>query len=220
MKTGYLNILFDLDGTLTDSALGICKSVQYALKQYGIEAGLEEIKPFIGPPLHQSFINSYGFSEKEAFRAVEHYRDYYRETGIYENRLYPSVPEMLKALAGGGRKLFVATSKPTVFAEKIVRLFNLHRYFTIIAGSNLDGTRVEKSEVIGYVLDNIARPDRTETVMVGDRRHDIGGARALDIDSIAVTYGYGSLEELRKAGPDHIAHSVRELKELLLSLPQ
>ncbi len=217
MGKTYKNILFDLDGTLTDSAQGICKSVQHALKQYGIEAALEEIKPFIGPPLHQSFMEQYGFSEKKAFQAVGYYRDYYRETGIYENKLYQSVPGMLESLAAEGKELFIATSKPTVFAEKIVKHFNLHRFFTIIAGSNLDGTRVEKSEVIEYVLTNIANLNKAETVMVGDRKHDIRGARTRDLSSIAVTYGYGSLDELKSAGPDHIAHSVEELEELLLS---
>ncbi len=216
MGIKYSNIIFDLDGTLTDSAEGITRSVQYALSRYGITASGEEIKPFIGPPLHYSFMKEYGFSEKKAFQAVEHYRDYYREKGIYENRLYPSVTKMLEAFANNEAKLYIATSKPTVFAEKILKHFVIDNFFKVIAGSNLDGTRVEKKEVIGYVLNNSGRTDKSETVMIGDRKHDIRGAQAWKLDSIAVTYGYGSLDELIAAKPTYIVHSVVELSELLM----
>ncbi len=216
MGIKYSNIIFDLDGTLTDSAEGITRSVQYALSRYGITASEEEIKPFIGPPLHYSFMKEYGFSEKKAFQAVEHYRDYYREKGIYENRLYPSVTKMLEAFANNEAKLYIATSKPTVFAEKILKHFVIDNFFKVIAGSNLDGTRVEKKEVIGYVLNNSGRTDKSETVMIGDRKHDIRGAQAWKLDSIAVTYGYGSLDELIAAKPTYIVHSVVELSELLM----
>ncbi len=216
MGIKYSNIIFDLDGTLTDSAEGITRSVQYALSRYGITASEEEIKPFIGPQLHYSFMKEYGFSEKKAFQAVEHYRDYYREKGIYENRLYPSVTKMLEAFANNEAKLYIATSKPTVFAEKILKHFVIDNFFKVIAGSNLDGTRVEKKEVIGYVLNNSGRTDKSETVMIGDRKHDIRGAQAWKLDSIAVTYGYGSLDELIAAKPTYIVHSVVELSELLM----
>ncbi len=216
MGIKYSNIIFDLDGTLTDSAEGITRSVQYALSRYGITASEEEIKPFIGPPLHYSFMKEYGFSEKKAFQAVEHYRDYYREKGIYENRLYPSVTKMLEAFANNEAKLYIATSKPTVFAEKILKHFVIDNFFKVIAGSNLDGTRVEKKEVIGYVLNNSGRTDKSETVMIGDRKHDIRGAQAWKLNSIAVTYGYGSLDELIAAKPTYIVHSVVELSELLM----
>jgi len=216
MGIKYSNIFFDLDGTLTDSAKGIIRSVQYALSRYGFTASEEEIKPFIGPPLHLSFMKEYGFSKKKAFQAVEHYRDYYREKGIYENQLYPSVTKMLEAFAKNGAKLFIATSKPTVFAEKILKHFAIDNFFEVIAGSNLDGTRVEKKEVIGYVLKNAVNADKSETVMIGDREHDIKGAHSLELDSIAVTYGYGSLAELKTAKPTYIVHSVDELSKLLL----
>ncbi len=216
MGIKYSNIIFDLDGTLTDSAEGITRSVQYALSRYGIRASEEEIKPFIGPPLHLSFMKEYGFSKKKAFQAVEHYRDYYREKGIYENQLYPSVVKMLEAFTNNEAKLFIATSKPTVFAEKILKHFAIDNYFSIIAGSNLDGTRVEKNEVIGYVLNNTVNVDKSETVMIGDREHDIKGAQAWKLDSIAVTYGYGSLDELKAAKPTYIVYSTNELTELML----
>jgi len=216
MKKNYKQILFDLDGTLTDSAEGVTRSVQHALKQYDIDATLEELKAFIGPPLHQSFIEVYGFSEQEAYRAVEYYRDYYRDVGIFENKVYPRIPELLKNLYNNRKQIYLATSKPTVFAEQILRYFKLDHFFTTIAGSNLDGTRVEKKEVIAHVFEENGGLNAKETIMVGDRKHDIIGARAWNLDSIGVTYGYGSLEELQEAGSTMIAESVPELQELLL----
>jgi len=218
MDVRYKNILFDLDGTLTDSADGVTRSVQYALKKFGIETTEEELKFFVGPPLSWSFENNYGFSKTKALQAVDYYREYYREKGIYENKLYPLVPEMLESLKRSGAKLFVATSKPTIFAEKVLHHFNIDRYFITIAGSNLDGTRVEKSEVINFILKNNSALDKKEAVMVGDRKHDIRGARNCDLDSIAVTYGYGSITELTAAEPTHLIHSVPELTEFLLAM--
>ncbi len=217
MKKKYNHILFDLDGTLTDSAEGVTRSVQHALKQYNIDATLEELRSFIGPPLHHSFIEVYGFSPVEAHRAVEYYRDYYRDTGIYENKVYPDIPELLDNLYRNGKKIYLATSKPTIFAEKILSYFNLDHYFTTIAGSNLDGTRVEKREVIAQVLEENDGLKAKEATMIGDRKHDIIGARAWNIDAIGVTYGYGSLQELQEAGSTMIAASVPELQILLLN---
>ncbi len=217
MKKKYNHILFDLDGTLTDSAEGVTRSVQHALKQYNIDATLEELRSFIGPPLHHSFIEVYGFSPVEAHRAVEYYRDYYRDTGIYENKVYPDIPELLDNLYRNGKKIYLATSKPTIFAEKILSYFNLDHYFTTIAGSNLDGTRVEKREVIAQVLEGNDGLKAKEATMIGDRKHDIIGARAWNIDAIGVTYGYGSLQELQEAGSTMIAASVPELQILLLN---
>lgn len=213
----FSHILFDLDGTLTDSAEGVIRSVQYALQMYGIEASPEELRSFVGPPLHWSFENSYGFSKTKAFQAVEYYREYYREKGIFENRLYPFVTEMLDALLKSGASLYVATSKPTVFALQVLQHFNVDRYFVTIAGSNLDGTRVDKSEVIDFVLTNNRDINKNRAVMVGDRKHDIIGARTCGLDSIAVTYGYGSPTELTTAEPTFIVNSVEELSEFLMS---
>jgi phosphoglycolate phosphatase len=211
------HILFDLDGTLTDSVEGVTRSVQYALQMYGIEASSEELRSFVGPPLHWSFENNYGFSKSKALQAVEYYREYYREKGIFENRLYPNITEMLDALLKRGADLYVATSKPTVFALQVLQYFKIDRYFTTIAGSNLDGTRVDKSEVIDFVLSNNEDIDKNRAVMVGDRKHDIIGARTCGLGSIAVTYGYGSPIELTTAEPTFIVRSVEELSELLLS---
>ena len=217
MKNEYNHILFDLDGTLTDSAKGVTKSVQHALKQYGINASLEELKSFIGPPLHQSFMEVYGFSKQEAYRVVEYYRNYYSDVGIFENKVYPDIVELLENLNKSSKKVYLATSKPTFFAEKILKHFKLDHYFTTIAGSNLDGTRVEKKEVIARVLEENRMLIINESVMVGDRKHDIIGARAWNLDSIGVTYGYGSFKELQEAGSTMIAESVPELQKLLLN---
>jgi len=215
MSKKYANILFDLDGTLTDSADGVTRSVQYALKMYNINTTTDELKPFIGPPLHYSFQEIYSFSEAEAYRAVEFYRDYYRDRGIYENRLYPGIAEMLIKLQQKGMQLFVATSKPTVFARRVLEHFGIDRYFKLITGSNLDGSRVQKAEVIEAVINEAGGLEPETTVMVGDREHDIFGARAHNLYSIAVSYGYGPLEELLAAKPSAIVHSVRELAETL-----
>lgn len=213
----FSHILFDLDGTLTDSAEGVTRSVQYALQMYGIEASLEELRSFVGPPLHWSFENSYGFSKTKAFQAVEYYREYYREKGIVENRLYPDITKMLDALMKSSASLYVATSKPTVFALQVLEHFNIDRYFTTIAGSNLDGTRVDKGEIIYFVLTNNRDIDKKRAVMVGDRKYDIIGARTCGLNSIAVTYGYGSPTELTTAEPTFMVNSVEELSEFLLS---
>ncbi len=217
MADRYKYILFDLDGTLTDSAEGVTRSVHYALSKFGIQTPPEKLKLFVGPPLQKSFEKVYGFNESQSRRAIDYYREYYREKGIYENKLYPSIPEMLRTLKKEGKKLYVATSKPTVFADKVLRHFAIDSYFISIVGSNLDGTREEKSAVISYLFANNGELEKTKTVMVGDRKHDIRGAKGCGLDSIAVTYGYGSAEELQEAGPDYLVHSVRELKELLLA---
>ena len=212
----YNNILFDLDGTLTDSAEGVTRSIRYALLKFGIESHTDDLKSFIGPPLQQSFQIHYGFSEAKAIQALNHYRDYFREKGIFQNKLYPYVTETLEELAANGINLFLATSKPTVFAETVLQNFQIKNFFSLIAGSNLDGTRVEKSEIIAFVLKQLGNHDKAETVMVGDREHDIIGARECGLDSIAVTYGYGSLSELTSARPTYMADSIPELRALLL----
>ncbi|MBW6464038.1 MAG: HAD family hydrolase [Firmicutes bacterium] len=216
MNTIYKYILFDLDGTLTDSAEGVTRSVSYALSKYGIKTNPADLKTFIGPPLQLSFRQVYGFSEEKAREAVEYYRDYYREKGIFENRLYPGIKDMLKRLSEKDIKLFVATSKPTLFAKKILDYYEVGRYFELIIGSNLDGTRVDKTEVIQAVFEKAEIPDKNLAVMVGDREHDLIGAQKHNLDSIAVSYGYGTLEELKAANPTAIAHSVEELSSKLL----
>ena len=212
----YDLVMFDLDGTLTDPREGITKSVQYALARFGIyEHDLDNLVKFIGPPLKDSFMKYYSLDERQAWQAVLAYREYFAEKGIFQNAVHPGIPELLHKLKKMGKKLAVATAKPTVYSEKIVEYFDLARYFSLVAGSNLDGTRVKKSEVIGYALEEAAGGVKSGAIMVGDREHDIIGARENGIDSIAVTFGYGAKEELEKARPTYLAGSVDELARIL-----
>ncbi len=214
---GYTLILFDLDGTLTDPKPGITRAVRYALSRYGISVtDLETLTPFIGPPLHHAFTRYYGFDVRQARQAVNYYREYFADTGLYENAVYPGIPSLLDRLRSAGRRLIIATSKPTIYAQRIVDHFGLGAYFTQVVGSDLDLTRTDKAQIIGDILNGYPDVAREETVMVGDREHDIIGARAHHLDTIGVTYGYGSLAELRAAGVTAIAGSVEELADLLI----
>ncbi|MBD3918537.1 HAD family hydrolase [Paenibacillus sp. PR3] len=211
----YNHILFDLDGTLTDPGVGITKSVQYALRKFGIEEDCDALKSFIGPPLQVSFRERYGFSEEQVTEAIAYYREYFSEHGIFENDLYPSMKESLETLIEAGCTLHVATSKPTVFAERILHHFDINSCFKSVAGSFLDGTRSDKSEIIAHVLQDqgIAAVD---AIMIGDRKHDLIGASNNQVASIGVAYGYGSLEELTACEPTTIVNDVRELVEWLV----
>lgn len=212
----YNVILFDLDGTLTDPLEGITKSALYALDKMKIDAGnTASFKSFIGPPLRTSFQESYSLSEEEAHRAVELYREYYAVRGMYENKVFPGIPELLATLRQEGKRLFVATTKATVFAEQVLKHFQLDNYFSMIIGSNLDGTRSNKAEIIKCILDTLPDVLKENVVMVGDRMFDIDGARANGITSIGVRYGYGTEEELATARPDYLVSSVAQLKMLL-----
>lgn len=212
----YQVIIFDLDGTITDPKTGILNSILHALTRLGIrERRPDELISFIGPPLHRSFQERYTLDEKTARLAVSYYREYFAGTGIYENAVYPGMGELLEKLNRDGRVLCVATAKPTIYTEKILDHFRLGGLFSHVAGSNMDGTMTEKDEVIASLLERLPEHPADRTVMVGDREHDILGARANGIRSIAVAFGYGSLDELTAAGPDHLAHSVAELRELL-----
>lgn len=210
-------ILFDLDGTLTDPAAGITKSVDYALRYFGIHTdNLNSLCKFIGPPLKESFMRYYGFDETQALLAVEKYREYFKDKGIFENELIDGMDGLLRRLAVDGRRLIVATSKPKVFADIILKHFDLMKYFSLVCGSELDGTRVMKSEVIRYALEGAGACDLSKAVMVGDREHDVIGAADAGIDSIGVLFGYGSPEELRTAGATLIAENAEELGNILI----
>jgi len=212
----WQHILFDLDGTLTDPKIGITKSVQHALFSFGIHVeNLDELTCFIGPPLGESFMRYYGFDKEKAAEAVKKYREYFSVTGIYENAIYPGVPALLESLKKQGKELILATSKPTVFAKKILEHFDIAHYFRFAAGSELDGTRVKKAEVIAYALENCGISDTAACVMVGDREHDIIGAREVGMQSVGVLYGYGDREELQKAGANRIVATVAELATVL-----
>jgi len=211
------SLLFDLDGTLTDPVIGITKSVDYALKYFGIHTeDLRELCRFIGPPLKDSFMGYCGFGEDQALEAVEKYREYFREKGIFENKLIEGIDILLKRLADDGRQLIVATSKPQVFAEIILDHFGIRKYFSLVCGSELDGTRVNKDEVIRYALDQAGIRDLRTAVMIGDREHDVIGAGKEGIDCIGVLFGYGTREELQAAGAALIVETVEELGTVLL----
>ena len=208
-------LLFDLDGTLTDPMVGITSSVQYALEKFGIHVRyLKELIPFIGPPLAESFQKFYGFSKEDAERAIQYYREYYAPKGIFENEVYEGIPEMLAHLTEAGFTLLVATSKPTVFARKVLKHFGMEDYFSFVGGSELDGSRTKKAEVISYILKTCGI-EAKEAIMIGDRRHDIEGGKACGLESVGVLYGYGTEQELTEAGADHIIRTVAELEDYL-----
>ena len=210
-------LLFDLDGTVTDSQLGITRSAAYALERFGIHVDdPSTLKFFVGPPLHDTFKEHYGFSPEEADRAVATYREYYREKGIFENEVYSGIPELLKELNAAGRTVILATSKPEVFAKQILEYFSLSQYFRHIAGAELDGVRNNKDEVIEYAIELSGVTDRSQCVMIGDRKHDIIGAKKTGLSSLGVLYGYGDRAEHEAAGADVIAESVAELRDVLL----
>lgn len=208
-------LLFDLDGTLTDPMVGITSSVQYALEKFGIPVRyLKELIPFIGPPLAESFQKFYGFSKEDAEKAIQYYREYYAPKGIFENEVYEGIPEMLAHLTEAGFTLLVATSKPTVFARKVLKHFGMEDYFSFVGGSELDGSRTKKAEVISYILKTCGI-EAKEAIMIGDRRHDIEGGKACGLESVGVLYGYGTEQELTEAGADHIIRTVAELEDYL-----
>lgn len=210
-------LLFDLDGTLTDPAIGITNAVQKALSYFRLpEEPRENLYKFIGPPLVDAFMEFYGFSHADAETALKVYRSYYREIGLFENHVYEGIPEMLYALRSAGKTLAVATSKPEEFSVRILEKFGLAQYFHYICGASFDESRAQKEQVIAYALQKCGVQNRGEVVMIGDRKHDILGAKINCLDSIGVLYGYGNRTELETAGADAIAESVCSLQNLLL----
>ena len=212
----YKNLLFDLDGTLTDSKEGIVNSVKNALNHFKITVkDEEELNRFIGPPIWDTFPKFYNFNEDETKIAVEKFREYFREKGIFENKLYSGIEDLLNELYKTDKRIFLATSKPEVFAIKVLKHFNLDKYFTYIYGATLDNSRAKKGEIIEYILKE-HNLKIEETIMVGDRAEDIIGANENNIDSIGVLYGYGDYEELSKVGATYIVEDIKELGEKLL----
>ncbi len=220
MITNKNYILFDLDGTLTDPKVGICTCAQYALKAFDIEEpDLDKLEPFIGPPLKDSFMQYYGLSEEQALVAIEKYRERFSVTGKFENKIYEGIPALLSDLKDYGYHLAVASSKPECFVKDILNHFNIAKYFEVIVGSELDGERVEKAEVIHEALNQLfhyGKIRKDQVVMIGDRKFDVEGAKDMGVASIAVTYGYGSREELTLAQPDYIVESVAEVHSLFM----
>lgn len=211
-------ILYDLDGTLTDPKVGITKSIEYALAHFGIYVeNLNELTKFIGPPLRDTFREHYSFSDSDVKVAVDKFQEYFAEQGLYENIIYDGIAEMLRAQYEDGRKIVLATSKPQVFAHKVLEQFEIDKYFELIVGSELSGERSDKAEVIKYAVDTLAINPR-DAIMIGDRKYDVIGSRAHGIDSIGVLYGYSSKGELREAGANYIVETVEELGEKIIDL--
>ena len=212
----YDVILFDLDGTLTESAEGITNSVIFALDKMGVkETDKEKLKAFVGPPLDESFMKYYGFDKEGAKGAIENYRIYYREKGIFEAPLYANVKDILVQLKNMGKKLFVATSKPEVFAKQILERWEIVHLFIDIVGSNLDGSKINKDEVITSLLERNGIINKERVLMVGDRKHDVLGAKMVGIASVGVLYGYGDYDELKNAGADYIVEKIEDILNII-----
>ena len=208
----YTTVLFDLDGTLTDPGIGITNSVSYALSKWDIAVNdRRELYKFIGPPLLESFARFYGFSEEQCLQALKYYREYFSKKGIFENTVYDGIEDLLKELKMRGKKIVLATSKPEEFAKRILVHFHLDGYFDFIGGASMDEKRNKKGDVIAYVLENIEEQNRDRIIMVGDREHDVLGAKEHGIGCIGVLYGYGTREELEKAGALYIASSIADI---------
>ncbi len=212
-------LLFDLDGTLTNPQEGITKCVQHALHAFNIdETDLEKLIPFIGPPLIQSFMDFYNFSEEQAKKAVAVYRERFGTVGLFENFPYPGIADMLAELKAQGRVLAVASSKPTVYVRRILEKFELAQYFDVIEGSNLDGTRVDKKEVIAEVLAQLGHPPADDLLMIGDRKFDVIGAHEMGFGCVGVRFGFAAPDELEESGAVYIADTVHDLHRYLLSV--
>ena len=210
-------LFFDLDGTLTDPALGITNSFKYALEYFGRKIpSYETLCTFIGPPLNDTFKNLLNFEDEKIPEAIKKYREYFAEKGLFENSVYPEIPELLSELKQAGKKLVVATSKPEDYSVRIIEHFGLTQFFENVCGSLHDTTRTTKDEVISFAIERNNISDKSKILMIGDRKHDILGAKKVGIKSCGVLYGYGSLEELQTAGADYIAKDISQLRSILL----
>jgi len=208
----YKYILFDLDGTLTNPEIGITTSVMYALEKFNIKVeDRKELHPFIGPPLLYSFQTYYGLTEEESELAVKYYRERFSVKGLYENEVYDGVEKLLQQLKNSGKKLIIATSKPEEFTIKILKHFDLYKYFDFVAGATMDGSRGEKADVIRYALEISGIEDKSQAIMIGDRKYDILGAKENGLDSIGVLFGFGDYKELTEAGANFVVESVDDI---------
>ena len=213
----YETILFDLDGTITDPGLGITSAVAYSLDYFGNKyESLKALELFIGPPLREQFMEYCGVDREKGEEYVAKYREYYAVKGIYENKVYAGIEEMLKKLKLAGKRVVLATSKPEKFALIVLEHFGLREYFDFVAGALMSNSRTKKDEVIAYALENIGEFDLSTTIMVGDRHHDVIGASKFGIKTIGVTFGYGTKQELSDSGATIICDTVEQLKKELL----
>lgn len=215
--TSYTHLLFDLDGTITDSEEGIINALRYAFNKAGIpETSTGTLRSFIGSPLVKTIQEVYAVPKEDAEQIASYYRSYYTTKGVYESKLYPGMSELLCDLKQSGRRLIVATSKRTTGAEQVLDIFRLREYFDLVVGGSSDGKISEKTDVIREVFNKTGDAIKDGAVMIGDRKYDILGARENGIDSIAVMYGYGTKEEIDEANPTYKVGTVEELRVLLL----
>lgn len=213
----YKYLLFDLDGTITNSKEGITKCVQYALDKIGVnEPDLDKLEHFIGPPMVEHFMESYGFDKELSTKLLVYYRERYVPIGIYENEIYDGIIEMLDGLRKEGYVIALATSKPQEMAEEVLRYFDIYKYFDIIVGAFLSEKRTKKSEVIEEVLNQCHVADKSTVLMIGDRSYDVIGANSMGIDCMGVTYGFGSREELKNCGATLIVDSPADILNMLI----
>ncbi len=214
----FTDILFDLDGTITDSYPGITAAVKYSLEGLGIiEEDIGNLKRFVGPPLHETYEKYYDVTGEDYHRALDLFHEYYRSKGIFECSVFDGVKELLKKLRSEGKRVYVATSKPEPEAVRVVEHFGLTKYFTFVGGSDgdLGSARDTKAKVIEYVLES-NRLEKNRCIMIGDKSHDIIGAKTVGIASVGILYGYGDIREFIESGADYICKDLSELEELLL----
>ncbi len=213
---GITHVLFDLDGTLTDPGTGITNAIMYSLEKSGRKVGdRAEYYSFIGPPLIDSYRNDTGMTKEEAEKAVGYYREYYNAGGMFENKVYDGIPELLMRLKESEKKLVVATSKPDHFAVQILERFGLLSYFDFVGAATMDGKRNDKAQVIGHVIKECGIKDPAACIMVGDRRYDVEGAHHFSIPCVSVLFGYGTQEEFEQAGSDYIAGTPEEIERCI-----
>lgn len=215
----YDHILFDLDGTLTDSAPGILNCAAYALEHMGITPPpMEDLRFFVGPPLLDSFMGHFNMSEEDAWKAIELYRERFRPIGIYENAVYEGIPEALARFQKAGIHLYLATSKPKGMAETVLKYFDLYDYFDVIVGATEDGKLSKKNDIIEDMLRrlSLSEDELKRVCMVGDRKYDMEGARYFDLDCLGVYWGYADPGELEAAGATHVVHSISEMEDFFL----
>lgn len=211
-------LLFDLDGTLTDPASGITNSFKHVYEHFGMEIpSYEKLCSFIGPPLLETFRKEFGFDVEKADESVRIYREYFAEKGLFENSVYPGIDGLLKKLKENKKHLIVATSKPEIYSVRILEHFSLSSYFDFICGSLLDESRSEKSEVISYALEKCGNPSKEKVLMIGDRKHDVLGAKKNGIKSCGILFGYGTESELEDASADFICKDINELEKICLA---
>ncbi len=210
------HVLFDLDGTLTDSSKGIVNSIRFALTKMGItEKDHNKLVSFIGPSLKQTFKKNYFPNEKDQDLAIQYYREYFASKGIFENELYLGIEALLAQLKKNNYTISLATAKPTYFANIILNHFKIDSYFSVVVGSHLTGKRTDKIEIIEEVVDQLGRPSSSDCAMIGDREYDIKGGNHHDMTTVGVSYGFGKIQELQNANPNFIANSVDELLQYL-----